>query len=106
MANQRQVPVIQSKDETTTLLQQNANKVLRNLSNQVDSLNSSINEITIIGEIKIANITVTQFQSVAGTNWLLTDGQSCVDTAYSRLTGNNVVPTTSFGGINTFIRIY
>lgn len=103
--NQRQIPVIQTPDANVTQLQQNSNKVLRNLSNNIISLQTSVNEMTIIGEIKIANLTVAQFQSIAGTNWLLTNGQSCVDTAYARLTGNKTVPTISLGSVNNFIRV-
>ncbi len=61
--------------------------------------------MTIVGEVKIANLTVEQFQAIAGTNWLLTNGQSCVDTAYSKLTGNNTVPTLTLGSVNNFIRV-
>jgi hypothetical protein len=41
MANQRQIPVIQHPDGNVTQLQQNTNKVLRNLSNQIDTLNNT-----------------------------------------------------------------
>lgn len=104
-ANQRQIPVIQTENGTVTQLQQNSNKVLRNLSNNIDSIQTAIDEMTIVGEIKIANLSESQFQNIAGTNWLLANGQSCVDTNYSRLTGNKVVPTTSLTGINAFIRV-
>lgn len=103
--NQRQIPVIQTPDANQTQSQQNTNKVLRNLSNKIDELQSDINESTIIGEIKIANLTVAQFQGVAGTNWLLTNGQSSVGTKYSTLTGNNTVPNISLGAVNNFIRV-
>lgn len=104
-ANQRQIPVIQTENQSVTQLQQNSNKVIRNISNNVDLAQKSIDEMTIIGEVKIANLTVVQFQNISGTNWLLTNGQSCVDTAYSRLTGNNTVPNISLGSINNFIRV-
>lgn len=104
-ANQTQVPVIQSQDQSITQLQQNANKVLRNINNQIVDLQTAINKMTIIGEIKIANLTVTQFQAIAGTNWLLCNGQSCVGTSYSQQTGNNTVPTLSLGSVNNFIRV-
>lgn len=104
-ANQTQIPVIQSDDANTTLLQQNTNKVLRNLSLKIDDLQFSVNQMTIVGELKVANLTVTQFKQVAGDNWLLCNGQSCVGTFYARLTANNVVPTTSIGGFNTYIRV-
>ena len=104
-ANQRQVPVIQMPEPNSVQLQQNTNKVLRNLSNNIDSIQVSINEANIIGEIKVANLTITQFQMVAGVDWFLCNGQSCVGTAYSLLTGNNTVPTLTVGGINTFIKV-
>lgn len=61
--------------------------------------------MTIVGEIKIANLNEEMFQSISGDNWFLNNGQACVDTTYSRLTGNNTVPTLTVGGINTFIRV-
>lgn len=103
--NQRQIPVIQTPDGNITQLQQNSNKVLRNLSNQVDSLQTSINQMTIIGEVKFASLTLAQFQSVAGTNWILANGQSSIGTSYALLTGNNTVPTVTLTGTTTFIRV-
>lgn len=103
--NQTQLPLIQTDDATVTQLQQNANKVLRNLNNQIVDLETFMDQMTIVGEIKIANLTTAQFQSVAGTNWILSNGQSSVGTAYSLLTGNNTVPNLTVGGINTFIRV-
>lgn len=105
MGNQRQIPVIQSQDMNVTLLQQNSNKVLRNLSNQIDSVQTSINQMTIIGEVKFASLTLEQFQSVAGSNWILANGQSSVGTKYALLTGNNTVPTVTLAGTTTFIRV-
>jgi hypothetical protein len=105
MANQVQIPVIQTPDANQVQLQQNANKVLRNINNQSVVLQGTLSSMIIVGQVTIANLTELQFQSIAGTNWLLNNGQSCVDTDYSRLTGNNVVPTLTVGGINTFIRV-
>lgn len=103
--NQRQVPVIQTPDQNVTQLQQNSNKVLRNLSNQIDSLQILMNETEIIGEVKFANLTLEEFQTITGTNWILANGQSSVGTKYSQLTGNNTVPTVTVAGVNSFIRV-
>lgn len=103
--NQRQVPVIQTPDSNVTLLQQNSNKVLRNLSNQIDSLQELVNETEIIGEVKFASLTLEQFQTIAGTNWILANGQSSVGTKYALLTGNNTVPTVTVTGTTTFIKV-
>lgn len=103
--NQTQVPVIQTTTPDLTQIQQNNNKVLRNLNNQITDLQIILDEMTIVGEIKIANLTVTQFQSIAGTDWLLCDGQICVGTKYSQLTGNNTVPNISLGSVNNFIKV-
>jgi len=102
--NQTQVPVIQS-DQNTTQLQQNTNKVLRNLNNQIVSLQDEMNQTVIIGEVKFASLSLSQFQAVAGNNWILANGQSAVDTEYARLTGNTTVPTVTLAGVNTFIRV-
>lgn len=103
--NQRQIPVIQTPDSNITQIQQNSNKVLRNLSNQVDSLNTSVDQLTILGEIKLASLTLAQFQSVAGTDWIAANGQSSVGTAYANLTKNLVVPNITVTGANAFIKV-
>lgn len=105
-ANQTQIPVIQTKDANLTQIQQNTNKVFRNINNKLVEVEVSVSTSKIIGEIKIFNLTVAQLQdvSVAG-DWLLCNGQSCVDTKYSKLTGNNTVPNIALGSINTFIRV-
>lgn len=104
--NQTQIPVIQSSDASDlTQIQQNTNKVLRNIYNQLTTIQIQADEAEIIGEIKVANISVSTFQSMAGTNWVLCDGASCVGSSYSQLTGNNNVPNVSIGSFNSFIRI-
>ena len=104
-ANQIQVPVIQTQDSDMTQFQQNTNKVLRNLNNQIVSAQIDINQEIIIGEIKIASLTLDQFQNFAGTDWILANGQSSVGTKYAQLTGNNTVPTITVTGATTFIRV-
>lgn len=103
--NQTQVPVIQTSNGDMTQVQQNANKVLRNLNNQITDLQTLVDQTNLIGEIKIANLTLAQFQSVAGEDWVLCDGGSAVDTKYSKLTGNNTVPNIALGSINNFIKV-
>jgi hypothetical protein len=104
-ANQVQIPSIQVPDTAFNLNQQNINKVFKNIYGQVASAQAQINEMTIIGEVKIANLTVAQFQAIAGTNWLLCNGQSCVGTAYALLTSSNTVPNIALGSLNNFIRV-
>lgn len=103
-ANQTQIPVIQTSDKNIPQVQQNVNKVLRNLNDKITSLKTLVNQTEIIGEIKFASITLAQFQLIAGTGWILSNGQSCVNTAYSKLTGNNTVPNVTIG-INAFIKV-
>lgn len=105
MANQVQIPVIQGAGAATTQVQTNTNKVFTNLNNQITSLTSQINQTTIIGEVKLADLGVAQFQTQAGDNWVLANGQSSMGTAFSKLTGNNVVPTISIAGLMAFIRV-
>lgn len=103
--NQTQIPIIQTPDGNTTQIQQNSNKVLRNLNNQITSLQLDVNEMILIGEIKFANLTLSQFQKTAGTDWILANGQSSVGTQYALLTGNKVVPNISVTGTTAFIRV-
>lgn len=102
---QVQIPVIQKNDDAQNQIQQNINKVFRNLNSQILSIQESINSYTIIGEIKLAGLTLAQFQSVTGTNWILSNGQSCVGTEYALLTLNNVVPNISVTNATAFIRV-
>jgi ABC-type long-subunit fatty acid transport system fused permease/ATPase subunit len=102
---QSQIPVIQNGDANLVQTQINTNKVLRSFYNQILSLQENISEISIIGEIKFANVSITQFQMVAGTEWILANGQSCVGTDYANLTKNNNVPNISVTGTTAFIRV-
>lgn len=106
MTNQVQIPLLHHEDSIVTQIQQNTNKVFKNFSNQTAGLRDLIQSMIIVGEVKEAALTIDQFQAVAGTEWILCNGQSCVDTDYSRLTGNNVVPNiTPVSGTNFFIRV-
>lgn len=105
VANQRQIPVIQVQDNSSTQIQQNSNKVFRNLSNNVDSINTKISQMEILGEVKLASLTLSQFQDIAGKTWVLADGGTAVDTDYARLTGNKVVPNVTIAGVTAFIKV-
>lgn len=86
--NQTQIPIIQHDDKDVVQIQQNVNKVLRNLNNQ-----SQANQgLAIIGEVRSAFLTEEQFQKQAGENWLLCDGQDCEGSQYESITGNKTVP--------------
>jgi hypothetical protein len=103
--NQVQVPVIQSQDPTMTQVQQNANKVFRNINNQVVDLQNQVSQMEIIGEIKFSPISLAQFQAIAGDTWILANGQSSVGTKYASLYGFNTVPTITVAGTNAFIKV-
>lgn len=103
--NQVQIPVIQNKDGNLTQVQQHANKVFRNLNNQIVMLQNDVNQMTIVGEIKIASLTLAQFQETSGDTWIEANGQSSVGTKYETLTGNKTVPTITVVGANSFIKV-
>ncbi len=105
MSNQIQIPLIHSKDGNLTQTQTNTNKVLRNLNNQIVALQNSVNQLTILGEIKLSPLTLAQFQNEAGNTWILANGQSVVNTDYAKLTGINVVPNITISGTNAFIKV-
>lgn len=104
-ANQTQIPAVQTPDDALNQVQQNINKVLRNLNNQIVSNTTAVTQATIIGEIKLASLTLAQFQSMAGTNWVLANGQNVVGSAYSGLTGNTTAPTITVTNATAFLRI-
>lgn len=103
--NQTQVPVIQTPDGNVTQLQQNSNKVLRNLDIKVVELQNQVSEMEIIGEIKLAGLTLAQFQATAGKDWIEANGQSSVGTAYAAFTKNLTVPNITVTGANAFIKV-
>lgn len=105
MSNQVQIPAVQTPNDSLNQVQQNINKVLRNLSGQISTLTSSVDEMEIIGEIKFASITLAQFQAQAGTGWIAANGQSAVGTQYAVLFKTNNVPNISLTGANAFIKV-
>lgn len=104
-ANQTKIPVMQTPLGPVNLIQQNVNKVFKNLNNQITTATTDINQMTILGEVKLAALTLSQFQTIAGTNWILANGQSSVGTAYETLTGNKTVPTVTVTGTTSFIKV-
>lgn len=105
MANQTQIPVIQTPDANQTQLQQNTNKVLRNLNNQIVDIQTFVNQNNIIGEIKLSHVSLSDWQAVAGTDWIAANGQSCVGTKYASQYGFNTVPNISITGTNAYIKV-
>jgi hypothetical protein len=66
-----------------------------NESKNTSSQSSSTNTFSFnspVGTILTSMLTLTQFQSLAGTNWVLADGSSCTGTAYSSVTGFSNLP--------------
>lgn len=103
--NQTQIPVIQTDNQDLTQVQQNTNKVLRNLNEQIILLQDSLAQLTIVGEIKFAPITIEQFQEVAGDTWIEANGQSSIGTTYALKFGFNTVPNIVVAGTNAFIKV-
>ena len=102
---QTQIPTLQTPNDSLNQIQQNINKVLRNMFGQINTLTSSVDELEIIGEIKLSPLTLAQFQAQAGKGWIQANGQSCIGTQYSLLTANKTVPNISVTGANAFIKV-
>ena len=102
--NQTQVPVIQTGDQSTQI-QQNVNKVLRNINNQVVSLQNDVSEIQGLGDVILSPLTLTEFQTEHSDNWIEANGQSAVGTAYQILTRLSTVPTITVSGVTAFIKV-
>jgi hypothetical protein len=103
--NQVQIPVIQTQMQPLTQIQQNINKVLTNIYGQVTSVQSSIISIQGLGDVILSPLTLAQFQTIHGTNWIVANGQSSVGTAYETLTNVKTVPTVTVGGVTAFIKV-
>ena len=56
------------------------------------NIQAQINQMSIVGEVKSAFLTLAQFQAQAGANWILCDGSNVAGSAYNTLTGNVTVP--------------
>lgn len=105
MTNQVQIPSVKTSNDSMNQVQQNVNKVFRNINNQVVDIQHSLGELMILGEIKLAGLTLLQFQAIAGIGWILANGQSSVGTDYETLTNNKVVPNISVAGSTAFIKV-
>ncbi len=105
MANQVSIPYTQTQDPNLNQIQQYVNKVFKNFDNKITSAQGSITQMTILGEVKIADLTLAQFQAQAGTDWIVANGQSCVGTAFETLTGNKTVPNYVITGLMAFIKV-
>lgn len=103
--NQVQVPVIQTSVDSLTQIQQNTNKVLRNINNQVVTLQNTVNTIQAIGDVLFSPLTISQFQAAHSTDWIIANGQSAVGTAYEALTMNQTVPNITLSGAIAFIKV-
>lgn len=103
-SNQIQIPVIQTGDSGTQI-QQNTNKVFRNIYNQVVSLISDVSQIQGLGDVLLSPLSLVQFQLIHGDAWILANGQSSVGTKYQVLTNNLTVPTITVAGANAFIKV-
>lgn len=89
---------VQTQDRTINQLQANADATFQQLGND-------INQVTVIGEIKLANLTEDQFQQQAGPGWILCDGRSIIKTSLNKLTGQLVAPSLTIVGAQYFVRI-
>jgi hypothetical protein len=105
MANQTNIPYMQTQNMALNQTQQNVNKVNNNNNNKIVSLQDQVAQMMILGEIKFAPFTLAQFQAQAGTDWILANGQSCIGTDYSKTYSQNTVPTISVPGTNAFIKV-
>ena len=70
---------------------------------RISALSAGANKISVfeyhidpkdlgIGEIRAADMTLSEFQAVNGTGWIIADGASCTGSVYAAVTGHSVVP--------------
>jgi hypothetical protein len=82
------------------------NQLQTNIINALQPVGNMINQVTIIGEVKLAILTLTQLQQQAGTGWVACDGTNIVGSAYNKLTGMLATPVIApLGELNFFMRI-
>ena|ERR1700743_1365888 len=103
--NQVNIPVIQTGTNSLTQIQQNVNKVLTNIYGQFTSLGDQVSQVQGLGDIILSSLSLSQFQTIHGTTWIESNGQSCVGTSYESLTGNKVVPNITVIGATPYIKV-
>lgn len=92
--------------QTVQTTDRNVNQLQHNINASLTSLGNEINKVTIIGEMKLAPLTLAQFQQQAGPGWVLCNGASCVGTQYNKNTNALTVPNqAALGTANYFIRV-
>lgn len=104
-ANQVQIPVIQTDSKDLVQAQQNTNKVLRNINNQMVVIQNAVAQLGVLGEIRLSPLTLIQWQAEVGTNWIAANGQSSVGSEYASKYSLNTVPIISITGTNAYIRV-
>lgn len=105
MANQVNIPVIQTQGSDLTQVQQNINKVLNNIYGQLVTLAGNVSLIQSVGDVLFSPLGLSQFQDSHGEDWVVANGQSSVGTTYQSITGNNVVPTITLSGATAYIKV-
>lgn len=103
--NQVNIPVIQTPTQSVTQIQQNINKIFNNIYGQVTSLQTLVDQIQGLGDVILSPLTLSQFQTIHGTDWIVANGQSSVGTSYESLTNNKTVPTVSVSGVTAYIKV-
>ncbi len=88
------LPKVQTQDRTMNQLQDNVSTALQTLGNLV-------NQVTVIGEVKLATISLDQFQRQAGSGWVPCDGRSIVGSSLNKISGQLTAPTIA----SSFVRI-
>lgn len=104
-ANQTAIPIIQVSEKDLVQIQQNINKVLRNLNNQIVDLQTQVSQLGVLGEIRFSALTLAQWQAETSTDWILANGQSSVGTIYANRYSLNTVPNISVSGTNAYIKV-
>ena len=82
-------------------LAQDLSKNFKSVKNQLESLTTKLDSTGLpVGSIVHSMLTLSQFQALSGTGWVLADGGSCTGSTYSSVTGYNTVPDVR----GTFLR--
>ena len=97
MSDQVQIAIFKSDNNDINQIQQNVNKVLRNLSQRI--------ETDKLGDVRFSTLNLSQFLAAHGQGWIAANGQNCQDTAYGALFVQKTVPNIVVAGTNAYIKV-
>ncbi len=98
-ASKVSVPQVQHPDRIVNQIQQNLVTAFGQLQQ------NQLRNTSAVGDIRESSLAESQFQTFYGSEWILADGRSVIDSEFQRLTGSTTVPDKTGGDTNFYVRV-